>query len=209
MLQLHLSRKGYHIQVVYNGTQALEAIQSFQPDILLLDLMLPGLSGAEICRRARTFFDGLIIVITASIDEFSEINLLKYGADDYITKPIKANILLARLEARLRRMPAKETNHASKHKLQLNNTSRRLLYNNREVKLTTSEFEVFSILYANFGHIVSREECCKAVRGIEYDRRDRTVDMRISCLRKNLQQHDIKDIVIKTIRNKGYVLIDT
>ncbi|MEZ9418212.1 response regulator transcription factor, partial [Vibrio sp. 10N.286.49.E1] len=91
------------VSVVHEGNLALEAIRSIEPDLVLLDLMLPGMSGAQICRQAREFYNGIILVLTASADEMSEVSLFKFGADDYVAKPIRGHALLARIEALLRR----------------------------------------------------------------------------------------------------------
>ena len=112
---LYLEAEGYNVSVVHDGNLALEAIRNTEPDLVLLDLMLPGLSGAQICRQAREFYNGIILVLTASADEMSEVSLFKFGADDYVTKPIRGHALLARIEALLRRAsPAVETMDISK-----------------------------------------------------------------------------------------------
>ncbi len=100
---LYLEAEGYSVSVVHEGNLALEAIRSIEPDLVLLDLMLPGMSGAQICRQAREFYNGMILVLTASADEMSEVSLFKFGADDYVAKPIRGHALLARIEALLRR----------------------------------------------------------------------------------------------------------
>lgn len=208
LLKMYLSDEGYSTEIVSDGALAIDAIREYQPDIVLLDLMLPGMSGAEICQSARTFYNGMIIVITASADELSEVSLFKFGADDYVTKPVKANILLARIEAMLRRNPQIAASSGINNSLRLDDDAKRAFFNGMEIKLTDSEFDVFSVLFKNYGHPVSREDCCKAVRGIEYKSSDRTIDMRVSGLRKKLQVSGLEHVVIKTIRSKGYALVD-
>lgn len=103
LTKMYLEAEGYLVTVVDNGLNALDSIKALKPDLVLLDLMLPGKDGAMICQEAREFYHGIILVLTATDDEMSEVSLLKFGADDYLTKPIKGNILLARIEAALRR----------------------------------------------------------------------------------------------------------
>lgn len=209
LMRIYLDEEGYQTEVVFDGLEAIEAIKTFQPQLVVLDLMLPGLDGVEICRQARTFYKGMILVVTASVDELSEVSLLKYGADDYVTKPIKSRILLARVEALFRRLPEAVNTSDVRLRLTVDNKSKSVSFDGEAVNLTASEFDIFYMLYQSFGEVLSRESCCKAIRGIEYNSCDRTVDMRVSGLRKRLVKEGVNIVSIKTVRNQGYALVET
>ena len=111
MTKMYLEASGYAVSVIDDGSTALNEIQRTKPDLVLLDLMLPGKSGVDICREARQTYQGMIIVLTASEDEMCEVSLLKLGADDYLTKPVRGNILIARIEALMRRYQFQKQSH--------------------------------------------------------------------------------------------------
>ncbi|NOI83163.1 response regulator transcription factor [Vibrio tubiashii] len=203
-----LENEGFSIAKVNDGVLALNQIRDFQPDVVLLDLMLPKVNGAQICIEARGFYSGFIIVITASGKCSDEEELLNYGADDYITKPVKGKVLVARIEALFRRNKLLGNNEKKDDNiLTLEESSKRAFYNNQEIVLTNSEFDILHILYNDLGRIVSREKCCRFVRGIPYDSQDRAIDMRIAGVRKAFTRYGIEAYEIKTYRNKGYALV--
>ncbi|OBS95373.1 DNA-binding response regulator [Vibrio tasmaniensis] len=208
---LYLEAEGYNVSVVHDGNLALEAIRNTEPDLVLLDLMLPGLSGAQICRQAREFYNGIILVLTASADEMSEVSLFKFGADDYVTKPIRGHALLARIEALLRRAsPAVETMDTGTEKqcdIVINNTAQSATFNGQNLKLTSAEFEILNLLVNNICQVVTRDQCCQLFRGIDYAFNDRSIDMRVSGLRRKLRIHAKDKQLIRTVRNKGYMLV--
>ncbi|OMO27403.1 response regulator transcription factor [Vibrio lentus] len=208
---LYLEAEGYNVSVVHDGNLALEAIRNTEPDLVLLDLMLPGLSGAQICRQAREFYNGIILVLTASADEMSEVSLFKFGADDYVTKPIRGHALLARIEALLRRAsPAVETIDTGTDKqcdIVINNTAQSATLYGQNLKLTSAEFEILNLLVNNICQVVTRDQCCQLFRGIDYAFNDRSIDMRVSGLRRKLRIHAKDKQLIRTVRNKGYMLV--
>ena len=208
---LYLEAEGYNVSVVHDGNLALEAIRNTEPDLVLLDLMLPGLSGAQICRQAREFYNGIILVLTASADEMSEVSLFKFGADDYVTKPIRGHALLARIEALLRRAsPAVETMYIGTEKqcdIVINNTAQSATLYGQNLKLTSAEFEILNLLVNNICQVVTRDQCCQLFRGIDYAFNDRSIDMRVSGLRRKLRIHAKDKQLIRTVRNKGYMLV--
>ncbi|MEZ9313937.1 DNA-binding response regulator [Vibrio lentus] len=208
---LYLEAEGYNVSVVHDGNLALEAIRNTEPDLVLLDLMLPGLSGAQICRQAREFYNGIILVLTASADEMSEVSLFKFGADDYVTKPIRGHALLARIEALLRRAsPAVETMDIGTEKqcdIVINNTAQSATLYGQNLKLTSAEFEILNLLVNNICQVVTRDQCCQLFRGIDYAFNDRSIDMRVSGLRRKLRIHAKDKQLIRTVRNKGYMLV--
>lgn len=208
LIKEYISEEGFLVHTVYDGLGAIEAITRLKPDVVLLDLMLPGVNGAVICQEARIFYKGPLIILTASVEQSSEIMLLKYGADDYITKPFKGEVLLARIDAILRRLDRRLSDSTTTSQVQIDTYSKRVFLGTTEINVTKSEFDVFEVLYNNIGNIVSRERCCRSLRGIAYSRHDRTIDMRISGLRKKLRTLKITNLEIRAIRNQGYVLIE-
>ncbi|MGF1754828.1 response regulator transcription factor [Vibrio makurazakiensis] len=210
---MYLEAEGYDSQVVNDGSLALDAIRTFNPDLVLLDLMLPGLCGSQICKQARDFYNGMILVQTATDDEMSEVSLFKFGADDYVTKPIRGHVLLARIEALLRR--SKPTAAASKPLsntnsccgIEIDPAAQVATFNGQCLNLTSAEFEILNLLFSNKSYVVTREECCQLFRGIDYSFNDRSIDMRVSGLRKKLREHASDKQFIRTIRNKGYMLV--
>lgn len=181
--------------------------------------MLPGKSGIEICKEIRGFFSRPILILTAPNDDVTEVSLLKLGADDYLTKPLKPHVLVARIEALLRRseigagtqtsaddstMPSMPSTPSL---IEVIDDKSQVIFKGKRIQLTSAELEMLKILNTNKGRIVSREECCQALRGIEYDFSNRSIDMRISGLRKKLGDEEAPYKIIATIRNKGYKLL--
>lgn len=207
---MYLEAEGFESKVINDGGEALAAIKSYRPDLVILDLMLPGLSGFDICKQARLFYQGPILVLTACDDDVSEVSLLKFGADDFLNKPLKPHILVARIEALIRRSSILnvEPTSPSNSKLHINTVNREVFLDGELVLLTDSEYEMLHWLDNNAGKIVSRDDCCKALRGIDYDFNDRSIDMRISALRKKLNDDKVPYKIITTVRNKGYMLLN-
>ncbi|WP_394145119.1 response regulator transcription factor [Vibrio atypicus] len=212
LTQMYLTAEGYEVHAIYDGSIAIETIQTYQPDLVLLDLMLPGKSGAEICSEARKFYSGMIMVLTAAEDEMSEVSLFKFGADDYVTKPVRGHILVARIEALMRRYQRQQKLEQASfvsdaHGIVINAQNQTAYYDHKPISLTNSEFEILQLLIENVGETVSREHCCRLARGIEYNVNNRSIDMRVSGLRKKLIQAEVYTAAIKTIRNQGYKLV--
>jgi DNA-binding response OmpR family regulator len=207
---MYLDAEGFESKIINDGTDALAAIKSYHPDLVVLDLMLPGLSGLDICKQARLFYQGPILVLTACDDDVSEVSLLKFGADDFLNKPLKPHILVARIEALIRRSSVSnpELGKPQDCKLQINSVNREVFLDGKILILTDSEYEMLHLLGNNVGKIVSRDDCCRALRGIDYDFNDRSIDMRISALRKKLNDDKMPYKIITTVRNKGYMLLN-
>lgn len=204
---MYLEVEGYNVQVIDDGALALDAIKDNCPDLIVLDLMLPGLNGIEICKEARKFFYQPILILTACDDDVSEVSLLKMGADDYLTKPLRPHVLVARIEALLRRYQSNQPTHTSKL-LTVIEASNQILFKGQQLNLTGAEYEMLKLLIDNKGKVISREQCCQALRGIDYDFSNRSIDMRISGLRKKLDDNLMPYKLIVTIRNQGYKLIN-
>lgn len=203
---LYLESEDYQVSCIYDGADGIEAIKTLSPTLVILDLMLPNVSGIEICKMARQFYNNPILVLTACDDDITEVSLLKIGADDYLMKPLRPHVLVARIESLLRRsqLTAIQTNSP----IQIIEHKNQAIYNNQTLQLSDSEFEMLRLLHQHAGEIVSREQCCKVLRGIEYDLSNRSIDMRISSLRKKLGDNTPPYQVITTVRNQGYKLLN-
>ncbi|WP_022942259.1 response regulator transcription factor [Psychromonas hadalis] len=202
---MYLDAEGYQVTVIDDGALALAAIKNTKPELIILDLMLPGMSGIEICKVAREFYQQPILILTACDDDVSEVSLLKMGADDYLLKPLRPHVLVARIEALLRRNRTIAAPAATA--LTISDASNQVTFQGKLLTLTGSEYEMLKLLHKNAGKVISREQCCQALRGIDYDFSNRSIDMRISALRKKLGDDKIPYKVITTIRNQGYKLI--
>ena len=207
LTSMYLNVEGYHVDTIDDGALAIAAIKNKCPDLIVLDLMLPGLSGFEICQQAREFYQQPILILTASNDDVSEVSLLKIGADDYLTKPLRPHVLVARIEALLRRSK-KESDVKPSKKIIIEKDKCLVSVGGKAVELTFAEHEMLKILNSNAGKVVSREQCCQALRGIDYDFSNRSIDMRISGIRKKLGDNLMPYKIIVTIRNQGYMLIN-
>ncbi len=193
LLGMLLRSEGFDFTHIDRGDQAVEAIREQMPDVVILDVMLPGLNGVEVCRMVRTFYQGAVLMLTACEDDITEIASLNVGADDYLVKPVRPYILLARLQSLLRRV---HTPSSSPHttdspiqygELSIDQQGRKVTIADEEIDLTTAEYDLLLLLAESPGKIISRSECFKSLRGIEYDGLDRSMDMRLSTLRKKLK----------------------
>jgi len=208
-----LESEGYQVTPIYDGNEAVESIRNDfnsenQPDLVILDIMLPGLNGIEICEQIRDFYDGPVLMLTGSNDDINELISFKKGADDYVTKPFKPTILVARIQALLRRSlkSATDNDNISTGNLVIHLKRRECFLSEQRIELTSSEFDLLALLANNLGNTVSREQCCDALRGFSYDGLDRSIDMKISALRKKIPAQTGEESLIKTVRGKGYML---
>lgn len=209
LMAMYLDVEGFDSKIVDDGLLALDSIKSYNPDLIVLDLMLPGMPGIDICKQARTFYAGPLLVLTACDDDVSEVSLLKVGADDFLTKPLKPHVLVARINALMRRaQPVPSSEVITITKLHINRTTQIATFKGKTLNLTAAEYEMLTLLEDNIGRPVSRNDCCKALRGINYDLNDRSIDMRISGLRKKMSDDQVPYKVITTVRNKGYMLFN-
>jgi two-component system response regulator RstA len=218
----YLTENGFYVDVEESGDNAVGRILSEQPDMVILDVMLPGIDGFTVCRRARDGYEGPILMLTARGEEVDELTGFDCGADEYLRKPIRPKVLLARVHALLKRclqvdsrLDDKATQNGSSTRivcgaLIIDSGQRSVHLDGTVVPLTTAEFELLWYLAENRGRVVTREELYRNVQGIEYDGLDRTIDFRISRLRKklggDLESHDR---LIKTIRGAGYQLVES
>ncbi|WP_286342990.1 MULTISPECIES: response regulator [unclassified Ferrimonas] len=202
----YLIEHGYSVSVASQGDYALTMIAEETPDLVLLDVMMPVKDGFEVCREARAFYRGPVLFMTACSEEGDEILGLDVGADDYLTKPVRPKVLLARIKALLRRTtdaPPKEQLHFGE--LEMDAVAKSVTVSGQKVELNDNEFDLLWLLANRAGTVVTREELTQTLRGIEYDGLDRSIDIRASRLRRKLQEAPPQPYVIKTVRGKGYL----
>ena len=209
LLQFNLVNAGYKVITANNGLDALKKVKENKPDLLLLDLMLPGMDGLDVCKeikRNKETSKTSIIMLTAKSEELDKILGLELGADDYITKPFSIRELLARVKAVLRRSNSDEISEEIYElgRLKVDFERHEVLINNEKVELTLKEFELLEILIKNKGKILRRETLLDKVWGYEYIGETRTVDVHIRYLRKKIEDDDKNPKFIETIRGVGY-----
>lgn len=205
----YLSKHSFQVTIQADGLAAVEHIRSHTPDLVILDVMLPSLNGMDVCRQARQFYQGPILMLTALDEDMDQMLGLEIGADDYVIKPVKPRLLLTRIRTLLRRIELQaqqELKSESANKLQINTLDRSVTIAGQTITLTTAEFDLLLMLAQKPGEIVNREFIVQDLRGFEYDGLDRSVDRRISRLRKKLHDDSHDPKLIKTIRGKGYML---
>ncbi|MFK8014996.1 MAG: response regulator [Gammaproteobacteria bacterium] len=200
------------VEIESRGDQAIARFRSLAPRIVLLDLMLPGVDGLTLCRELRTEFDGPILIFTARDADIDQVIGLEAGADDYVAKPVDPMVLLARTRALLRREgraapQALATDTITLGTLKVSAAAHEAVLNGNAVELTTQEFDLLWLLMQNAGTILSRNDISCALRGIEYDGSDRSIDGRISRLRRKLGDSATSPTRIKTVWSKGYLLV--
>lgn len=209
LTQHFLQNQGFDVVWLADGQQALDYLREQTPALVILDVMLPSLNGFEVCRCIREFSDIPVIMLTALSEDSDELQGLEQGADDYIYKPVKPRLLMARIKTQLRRATL-TTNTDLLHvgPLTLSKLTFDAKLNQQLLDLTTSEFELLYLLASHRGQILSRDVIYYELRGFAYDGQDRVIDLRVSRLRKKLGQYDEHSITIKTIRAKGYLLTE-
>jgi DNA-binding response OmpR family regulator len=207
----YLIEQGYFVTIVNRGDLAIELIEEDIPDMVLLDIMLPGKDGFDVCKAVRAFYHGPILMMTARDQETDEVLGLELGADDYLTKPVKPRVLLSRIKALFRRVNTDTAldshNIITFGKLTIDKKSRSTTLNGEVVAVSSNEFDVLCYLADKAGQIVSREELIQSLRGIEYDGFDRSIDILVSRLRKKLGDDSSSPFRIKTIWSKGYLFV--
>ncbi|HCW89947.1 MAG TPA: DNA-binding response regulator [Marinobacter sp.] len=214
----YLESNGLVVSLETHGGRAVDRIKAENPDLVVLDLMLPGEDGLSICRRIRPFYQGPVIMLTARTDDLDQVLGLEMGADDYIGKPVKPRVLLARIRALLRRVGENGQNGKDEGageepvRLQFNDlvvdrSMREAWLNDGSIDLTSAEFDLLWLLASNAGRVLSREEIFTALRGIEYDGQDRSIDVRVSRIRPKIGDDPVHPRRIKTVRSKGYLFV--
>ncbi|MEN0060534.1 MAG: response regulator transcription factor [Myxococcota bacterium] len=207
LVQETLQRDGYEVALHHRGDTAVEAIQRVDPDLLVLDLMLPGTDGFDVLRQLRPAWTRPVLMLTARGDAFDQVSGLELGADDYVVKPVLPRLLLARVKALLRRaVPVVDAEAPLElGGLRIVPRAREVRVGDEPIRLTDAEYDLIWFLAQNAGRVVSREELFRELRGIEYDGLDRSMDLRVSKLRSHLRKALGVDGPIRTVHGRGYL----
>lgn len=209
LIALYLTKECYETTIVNDGESVLPTIESFSPNLILLDIMLPGIDGYQVCREVRTKYGIPIIMLSAKGEVFDKVLGLELGADDYIEKPFDTKELVARVKAVLRRYkpsapaPAVSTEKCVQYPdLSVNLTNYSVLYKGRHIDMPPKELELLYFLAASPNHVFTREQLLDQIWGYEYIGDTRTVDVHIKRLREKIKDHD--NWKISTIWGVGY-----
>ncbi len=201
LLELEFSHEGYEVKVVHDGYDALIEVESFNPNIVLLDILLPSLSGKEIAKRLRERYPNLgIIMLTALGDVKDKVEAFDLGADDYVVKPFSIEELLARVKVVSRRKERREE-IISKYGMELFVDQHRVFVDNKEIELSKTEFSLLYFLMRNAGIVLSKEKILSSLWGDYDEERENLVEVYVNYLRRKLGE---KGKYIKTIRGIGY-----
>ncbi|GEK46722.1 response regulator [Halomonas pacifica] len=206
----YLEANGFRVSVEADGAKGVARILELQPDLVILDLMLPGEDGLSICRRVRGDYQGPILMLTARTDDMDQVLGLEMGADDYVPKPVQPRVLLARMRALLRRAEASEASGEAQLRfrdLAIDSATREAWLNGERIDLTSAEFDLLWLLASNAGRVLTREEIFAQLRGIKYDGQDRSIDVRVSRIRPKIGDDPNQPHRIKTVRSKGYLFV--
>lgn len=212
----YLQKNDFEVSIEERGDAAENRILNENPDLVILDVMLPGKDGFEVCRSVRAKYKGVILMLTARDEDLDQILGLELGADDYIAKPVQPRLLLARIKALLRRSssstsPAEhstetgETTQLAFGNFRISQATRSTHLGDEVIDLTTAEFDLLWLLASHAGSILSRDDLLQQLRGIGFDGLDRSIDARISRLRRKLGDDPDNPTRIKTVRGKGYL----
>lgn len=206
-----LEQHGFEVAEAHRGDGAAEVFARFMPHVTILDLMLPGKDGLQVCRDLRQITSAPILMLTAREDDIDQILGLESGADDYVTKPVEPRVLLARIRALLRRhaLVTVPPERRVFGELVIDHSARIASLGGQQADLSTSEFELLWLLADRAGQVLSRDEILNALRGIEFDGLDRSVDVCVSKLRKKLNDDPRQPRRIKTVWGKGYLFSPT
>jgi two-component system alkaline phosphatase synthesis response regulator PhoP len=204
LARAYLEPEGYQVLTATDGNSGYDLARSLQPDLVVLDIMLPGMDGIELLARLRRESDVYVILLTARTEETDKIVGLSVGADDYVTKPFSPRELVARIKAALRRLQgdaaATGGDLLAFARLRLDPAARRVWLDGREVVLTAIEFDLLAALAENAGRVLSREQLLQQVWGYDYYGDDRVVDVHVGHIRQKLDGEEL----IATVRGVGY-----
>ena len=202
LISLYLTKEFYQVQIVEDGEQALQVFDTFQPNLVLLDLMLPGMDGYQVCRELRSRSNTPIIMLSAKGEVFDKVLGLELGADDYMIKPFDSKELVARVKAVLRRCSRQEEDKELKcDDLRLSVGRHKVYWKEEKVELTRKEFELLQYLMENKGLVMTRNQILCHVWGYDFDGETRTVDVHVRTLRQKLGE---AGNLIETVRGVGY-----
>ena len=215
ILQFNLKKEGYEVHCAYDGNEALSMVEEIQPDIILLDIMLPQKDGMEVCREVRKKYDMPIIMLTAKDSEIDKVLGLELGADDYVTKPFSTRELIARVKANLRRhqvvaaqtdTDTQDSNEIEIGSLTIHPNAYVVSKRGETIELTHREFELLYYLAKHIGQVMTREHLLQTVWGYDYYGDVRTVDVTVRRLREKIEDNPSHPTWIVTRRGVGYYL---
>ncbi len=222
LVKQFLEQHHFDVDVLHNGESAVQWLQQYTPALIVLDVMLPEMDGLSVCREIRRSYHGPIIMLTALDEDIDEVAGLEVGADDYLSKPVKSRVLLAHIRAQLRRVetysasdptPEQQSEEISSvicaEALRINPGDRTVYKGNQLLEFTDAEFNLLYFLAKQRGHIVSRETVYREIFNLDYDGLDRSIDLRISRIRKKVEDDPKTPQIIKTIRGEGYLFCET
>ncbi|MEM9491988.1 MAG: response regulator transcription factor [Myxococcota bacterium] len=204
-----LASEGFSASVLYSGEGAVEQVRASRPDLLILDLMLPGKDGFTICRECRAFYLGPVLMLTARDADVDQVLGLEFGADDYVIKPVVPRVLVARIRALLRRSArgsAAVDSHIDLGAVIIRPAERAVYVDHSPVVLTSAEYDLLYYLTERRGTVVERDELYRELRGVEYDGIDRSIDLRISRIRAALRKVAPSAQIIHTVHGRGYMI---
>jgi len=202
ILQFNLEAEGYNVETANNGVIAIEKAKAFQPDLIILDVMMPGKTGIEVCSALRllpAFKSTLIIFLTAMSDDTAEVKGLEIGADDYLKKPIRPNVLMSKVNSLFRRVSKEIDHNINLGELIINRENFSVRFKNVEISLARKEFELLSLLASKPSKVFLRNEILNQIWGTEVIVGDRTIDVHIRKIRQKLNLD-----CIKTVKGVGY-----
>jgi len=209
LVRVYLNRDGYRVLTAYDGVEALRLARESHPDLIVLDLMLPGIDGLEICRILRGESDVPIIMLTAMTTDQDRLTGLDLGADDYVTKPFSPRELAARVRAVLRRLPGERGPEKIEHgELSLNCLKHEASLAGKPLNLTPIEFKLLGVLAKEPGRVFSRAQIIEKAFGYDFDSFDRTIDVHILKLRRKIEPDPRHPRYIKTVYGAGYKLLE-
>jgi len=206
-LEYSLKQEGFQVVVAHDGYQALEVAGEEAPDLIVLDIMLPGMDGLETCRRLRQVSTVPIIMLTARGQEIDRVLGLEMGADDYLAKPFSFRELLARIRAVFRRMAFEEaprTHHIEIGDVRLDLAAHKVYSKNQELTLTQKEYDLLHTLMSHAGRVVSRAQLLDQVWGVEWLGDTRTLDVHIRWVREKIEENPSQPRYVQTVRGVGY-----
>jgi DNA-binding response OmpR family regulator len=210
LVSRYLENNGFRVQCSARGDEAVEQVRRDNPDLLILDIGLPGQDGFEICKQLRPVYSNPILILTARNNDIDHVLGLELGADDYVIKPVEPRVLLARITTLLRRTRSRAQGGAAAlqfGRLAINTIARSVHLRGQQVALSSNEFDLLVHLATHAGQIQSRAALFQALYGREYDGMDRMLDVRISHLRKKLGDEATHSERIKTIWGQGYLFV--
>jgi DNA-binding response OmpR family regulator len=207
LVRSYLVRDGMEVFTADDGPSALEAVRQVSPDVVVLDLMLPGLDGIEVCRRLRTFSDAYVVMLTARDEEVDRIVGLSIGADDYMVKPFSPRELVARVRALLRR--PRVSRSSTPAGLDVDMAARRVSVDGREVHLTNIEFALLEALVRSPGVVLTRAQLLESAWGSHFVGDDHVLDVHVGNLRRKLGDDSAMPRFVETVRGIGFRLVTT